>query len=275
MTVEVENPTGSTTDETRMFEVGLEGVVYTLVDVHDGYDADFERWYESDHFYAGGVLAPYVLSGRRWYASRALRENRFVATDSPFPDPTAGTNLATYFLTVGGLRGFYGWINAQLLTLRTHGRMFAHRTHLNTDGYRLEQNLEFEGASTVPPHVVGDHPFAGVFVTYLDASGDRAPEPIASPPPGTLALSFRPNVGSLTNESIGLSDAAPGMSIPPVGGAPIRVVMCFLRDEPRAERQWSVELADRVARLTGSRALWGGAFLPVVAGSRDHLSQIR
>jgi hypothetical protein len=97
----------TTTEATRTFSVALEGVVYKLVDVHEGHDARFEQRYENDHFYAGGTLAPHVLSGRRWHASKALRESRFVAAACPLPDPHAGTNLATYFLTAGGLRHFY------------------------------------------------------------------------------------------------------------------------------------------------------------------------
>src|SRR5215510_4566815 len=50
----------TTADATRTFSVALEGVVYTLVDVHEGHDARFEQWYENDHFYAGGTLAPHV-----------------------------------------------------------------------------------------------------------------------------------------------------------------------------------------------------------------------
>jgi hypothetical protein len=275
MSVQAENPTGSRADATRTFTVGLEGVVYTLVDVHDGHDAQFEEWYESDHFYAGGVLAPYVLSGRRWYASRALRESRFVGPACPLPDSRAGTNLATYFLTAGGLRSFYDWINPQLGSLRAAGRMFADRTHVNTDGYRLERVLSFTGASAVPAHVAGDHPFAGVFVTYLDASGPDAPDIDVTLPAGTLALSLRPNVGSLTPTSLGLADAQPGMDFPRVGGMPVRLVLAFLAQAPRATREWSADLAHRVARRTGSTAIWGGAFLPVVPGSRAHLADLR
>lgn len=275
MTVRAENPTGSMVDVTRTFTVGLEGVVYTLVDVHDGHDAKFEEWYENDHFYAGGVLAPYALSGRRWYASKALRESRFVSPACPLRDSYAGTNLATYFLTTGGLRSFYDWINPQLLTLRAAGRMFADRTHVNTDGYRLERILSFTGASTVPAHVVGDHPFAGLFVAYLDASGDHQPDNSTTLPAGTLALSLRPNIGSLTSASLGLADTQPGMEFPRLSGVPVRLVMAFLTQVPRATREWSAELAHRVALLTGSAAIWGGAFLPVVPGSRAHLPDLR
>jgi hypothetical protein len=275
MTVQAENPTGSSADAIRTFSVALEGVVYTLVDVHDGHDAQFEEWYENDHFYAGGVLAPYVLSGRRWYASRALRESRFASPACPLPDPSAGTNLATYFVTAGGLKSFYEWINPQLVTLRAGGRMFADRTHVNTDGYRLERVLSFAGASTVPPHVVGDHPFAGLFVAYLDASGNDAPDKGTTLPAGTLALSLRPNVGSLTTTSLGLAAAQPGMDFPRVGGAPVRLVLAFLTQIPRATPEWSAGLSQRVARLTGSTAIWGGGFCPVVPGSRGHLAEIR
>jgi hypothetical protein len=275
MTIQTENPTGSSPDAIVPFKVALEGVVYTLVDVHEGHDARFEEWYENDHFYAGGVLAPYVLSGRRWYASKALRDSRFVSPACPLPDAGAGTNLATYFVTAGGLRSFYDWINPQLVTLRSGGRMFADRTHVNTDGYRLESILGFPGASAVPAHVVGDHPFAGLFVAYLDASGGDQPGPGAELPAGTLALSLRPNVGSLNEDSLGLAAAQPGMDFPAVGGAPVRLVMAFLTQAPLATPEWSADMARRVARLTGSAAVWGGGFRPVVPGSRAHLAELR
>jgi len=275
VTVQAENPTGSSPDAIRPFKVALEGVVYTLVDVHDGYDARFEEWYENDHFYAGGVLAPYVLSGRRWYASRVLRDSRFASPACPLPDPQVGTNLATYFVTADGLRSFYEWINPQLATLRSGGRMFANRTHVNTDGYRLESILSFPGASAVPAHVVGDHPFAGLFVAYMDASDGSRADDSAALPAGTLALSLRPNVGSLTEASLGLGAAQPGMNFPAVGGAPVRLVMAFLTQAPQATPGWSADMASRVARLTGSAAVWGGGFCPVVPGSRAHLAELR
>lgn len=275
MTVHAENPTGSGDGDIRTFTVALEGVVYTLVDVHAGQDARFEDWYENDHFYAGGVLAPYVLSGRRWYASRALREARFAAPACPLPDAFAGTNLATYFVTAGGLRSFYDWINPQLATLRAGGRMFAGRTHVNTDGYRLENVLRFDGASAVPAHVVGDHPFAGLFVAYLDASGGGQPDQGVTLPAGTLALSLRPNAGSLTTQSLGLAAAQPGMDFPRLGGEPVRLVLAFLTEAPVASPDWSADLAGRVARATGSTAIWGGGFRPVVPGSRAHLADLR
>jgi hypothetical protein len=146
---------------------------------------------------------------------------------------------------------------------------------VNTDGYRLESILSFPGASAVPAHVVGDHPFAGLFVAYLDASAGEAPDPGAALPAGTLALSLRPKEGSLTEASLGLASAQPGMNFPAVGGAPVRLVMAFLNEAPQADPEWSARMARRVARLTGSAAVWGGGFRPVVPGSRAHLAELR
>ena len=171
--------------------VALEGVVYTLVDVHPGHDEDFERWYENDHFYAGGTLGPSVLSGRRWYAPRTLRESRWVSPDCLLPDPYAGTNLATYWLTAGGLDAFYDWIRPELGVLRAAGRMFADRTHVNTDGYRLESVVDTPAPSAVRPHVALDHPFPGLFVAYQTPGGDTS----GSVAEGTLALAFLPESG--------------------------------------------------------------------------------
>jgi hypothetical protein len=266
--------TGVRSAEVPLFDVELEGVVYTLVDVHEGHDADFERWYESDHFYSGGVLGRSVLSGRRWYASKALRDARFVGDDCLLPAPYQGTNLATYWLTRGGLDAFYEWVRPTLMSLRADGRMFADRTHVNTDGYRVESVLDFPHASAVRPHVALDHPFPGLFVAYLEPDATATPDPSAPVPDGSLVVGFRPNVGSLSAESIGVTEAQPGMTFP-TGGEPVRMVLAFLTEPPEPSVERSAGLTRALARLTGSKPLWGGGFLPVVPGSLGHLPELR
>jgi hypothetical protein len=263
------------TTEEGSFEVALEGMAYALIEVHRGHDERFEDWYENDHFYAGGVLAPYVLSGRRWYASRTLRENRFIGAGCRLPDPSAGTNLATYFLTVGGLTNFYGWINPELSRLRCVDRMFAERTHVNTGAYAFEGVLGFPGNSGVPAHVALDHPFPGLFVTYLDVRPHLDADPNATLPDGTLALSFRPNPELATMESMNVTAGHPGLSFATPSGEPVRMVLAFLTEPPVASWEWAADLAGRVGRLTGSTVLWGGALEPVVPGSRAHLAKLR
>ena len=40
------------------WNVRLDTVNVSMVDVHPGHERSFHDWYEADHFYAGGVLAP-------------------------------------------------------------------------------------------------------------------------------------------------------------------------------------------------------------------------
>jgi hypothetical protein len=260
--------TESEYEAVRPFEVGLEGMMFTLVDVHLGFDEAFERWYGSDHFYACGVLAPFVLAGSRWYGPAALRAARYCSADHPFASPGLGTNLAAYFLTSGGLDGYFAWVPAQLAALRGSDRAFTKRSHLDTQGYRFEGALAFPGASTIQPHLAGDHPFAGLVVTYLDASDESAPDTAARLPERTLALAFRPHADSP-------ADVTPGLTVPAINGALVRLVLSLLTEAPPADAGWSADFADQVGRLSGCRAVWSGGFLPVTPGATDHLPSLR
>jgi hypothetical protein len=261
-------------DGVEVHGVALEGVNFTMVNVHEGYDQAFNQWYESDHFYAGGVLVPGCLSGRRWYASKALRGARIIDPASPYTDPDLGTNLATYFVTAGGLDSFNKYMNPRLRILRAAGRMFAERTHINTDSYRLENVLSFDGASMVPPHVAGDHPFAGLVATYLDPVRPFA-DTAGTLPAGTLALAFRPKQGSFDASSLGLRTGQCGMQYPRIGPEPVRLVLALVTEAPTAETSWTAGIASAAGALTNSTPLWTGAFLPVIPGSDAHLASIR
>ena len=154
---------------TATWTVGLDAVDISLVDVHPGHERAFHDWYESDHFYAGGVLAPGVLSGRKWYAPAALRAARYLAVDSPFPDRDAGTNLATYFQNEGsGYETFQAWVMPQLVELRAAGRMFTERTPVNIGFWTFDGVVDAATCSSVPPLVALEHPFAAAVLGVRD-----------------------------------------------------------------------------------------------------------
>jgi len=77
-------------------------MLYTQVDPEPGYEVDYNRWYERDHFYGGCLVGPYLFAGSRWVAPRALKDlrvlgvttnagylARLVAESSPAADPYA------------------------------------------------------------------------------------------------------------------------------------------------------------------------------------------
>ena len=73
---------GGVTDDP--IEIGT--MLYTLVEPHRGHEVEYNRWYERDHFYAGCMVGPWLFAGRRWVATRELKDLRFPA-DTPFLSP--------------------------------------------------------------------------------------------------------------------------------------------------------------------------------------------
>lgn len=250
---------------TEVREVALEAVNFSFVEAHAGHERAFDQWYESDHFYAGGVLAPGVLSGRRWYAPKSLRDARYVGDPCPFPDPMAGTHLATYFSTQpDGGREFLEWVGPQLVELRAQGRMFAERTPVNIAFYTFDRVVELDACASMSPHIALDHPFGAVVVTFASPGAGTAPAPVAAVPAGTftIACAWRP-----------LPAVVPQPDLAPYD--PVTLLLTFLPDAPPADADLIASVAASASTAVEAAPLWAGAFLPVVPGSTDHLDSLR
>ena len=61
-------------------DVRLGSMLFTLVEPHRGFEVAYNRWYERDHFYAGCMVGPWLFAGRRFVATRALKDLRFGIT---------------------------------------------------------------------------------------------------------------------------------------------------------------------------------------------------
>ncbi|MGD9985535.1 hypothetical protein [Pseudonocardia sp.] len=263
----------ATATRQRTWAVGLEGAALALIHVHPGHEEAFEDWYAGDHFYSGGVLGPGVLAGGRWYATGHLRAQRFVAPGCRLADPFAGNHLALYWLTVGGIESFFGWVRPQLTALRADGRMFDARTHVNVDGYGSARVLAHRDQARVPAALALDHPFRGLFLTYGEAhDGPAAPGGDLDLPAGSLAVSFRPAAGTLDRRALNSAAGSPGGRFPADGG--VVATLLFLPVPPPADRAGCATLAAGLGAAAGAVPLWGGGFLPVVPGARDHLDRM-
>jgi hypothetical protein len=247
----------------EVLQVGLESVNFTLVDVHPGHEAAFNEWYERDHFYAGGVLGPSVLAGRRWYAPKGLRAVRFAGDPCPFADPSAGTNLATYiFNTPTGGEDFRQWVVPQLAELRRQGRMFAERTPVTIGFHTFDRVIDGPGTLDLPPHAVLDHPFGGLVATFACSSPSTEPDPVVPDlPAGSLTLSctWRSEVPLVAQP-----DLSPFV--------PVTLLLTFLAGPPPDNRAATAALAGAVSALSGTKAMWAGGFLPVVRGQADFVN---
>lgn len=150
-------------------EVGA--MLFTLVDPHPGHEVAYNRWYERDHFYSGCMIGPWLFAGRRWVATRPLKDLRFpgdVPADSAVANPLdAGSYLATYFIHKGHEPEHFAWTTKQVFELYSHGRGFDERSHAHTCLY-FATGSEQRNADGVLPHMALDHPYGGLISVHLD-----------------------------------------------------------------------------------------------------------
>jgi hypothetical protein len=156
-------------DESLIGDEGVElgGMLFTLVEPHKGHEVDYHRWYERDHFYSGCLEGPWLFAGRRWVATRPLKDLRY-PEQSVIADPVDnGSFLATYWILKGRFAEHIEWGSAQVRWLHDNGRMFPHRDHVHTMMYvnRWTVRRDPDG---VPPELALDHPFKGLVAVVVD-----------------------------------------------------------------------------------------------------------
>ena len=114
-------------------------MLFTMVDPNPGYEVAYNRWYERDHFYGGCLVGPWLFAGKRWVATRALKDLRFPPV-GPFAEPAdAGSYLAVYWVHAGHEDEHFAWARRQVYWLYQHGHGFNERTHAHTKLYDLEE----------------------------------------------------------------------------------------------------------------------------------------
>jgi hypothetical protein len=253
-------------------EIVLGSALFTLVEPHRGHEVAYNRWYERDHFYAGCMNGPFYFAGRRWVATRGLKDLRLGATagEEPlFGDDRLGSYLALYWTPKGRFRDNADWSTRQVHWLHANGRMFAERDHIHTLLY-LYQGADARDPDGVPPELALDHPFAGLGAVIVEPTpaGDVADLPRPSlPATGSVALvlSFR---------GVPLPPGAP-VSQPGTEGAERRQLqLWFAEAEPDGWWDEVGAYADEVAASGTGRVRWASPFLPTVPGTDRYTDQL-
>ena len=124
----------------------------------------YNRWYERDHFYAGCMVGPWQLAGRRFVATRALKDLRVPQGPNAItPDPVAGSYLAVYWILAGHHDEWNRWAVDQVNWLHANGRMFKERDHVHTLLYNYDWGAQRD-ADGVSAERSLRHDFAGLAV---------------------------------------------------------------------------------------------------------------
>ena len=247
-------------------EVRLGSMLFTMVEPHPGFEVAYNRWYETDHFYAGCMVGPWLFSGSRWVATRALKDLRFGSQPDIFGGVDLGSYLATYWILDGRYDDHVDWALRQVKWLHANGRMFAERDHIHTLMYERAWST---GSSPVPPELALDHRFGGLTATLVELAdgvlAEQLGEWVATAYPPELEIGFTP--------------------VPLAADAPVaqqgldrfdgRVMnLSFTTDSPAT---WWDDQHKAAAQLEADgigTMLWTAPFIPTIPGTDTYTDQL-
>jgi hypothetical protein len=249
-------------------EIELGSVLVSLLDPEPGKEAAFHRWYERDHFYAGVMIGAGYFAGRRFVATRELKDLRFPA-DTPILDGLRrGSYLTLYWLLAGQHAAIERWSTRQVQQLIANDRMLPGRRPVHAGFYRHLWS-GFRDADGVPAELALDHPYAGVVLVMLDRAPERAAAlerwlreeqlPRALPgSPAAICLGLGP---------MPLSDEIPAYIPRPPGLERRTLLAVFLERDPRECWKDLFEPLARAVEATGlGKVTLAAPFIPTIPG---------
>jgi hypothetical protein len=249
-------------------EVRLGTMLFTLVEPHRGHEVAYNRWYERDHFYAGCMVGPWLFAGRRFVATRALKELRFGTEPDVFGGADLGSYVAVYWILDGRHEEHVDWALRQVQWLHANGRMFGERDHIHTLLYRHAFTVAAR-ADPVPAELALDHPFGGMTATLV------------RPAAGVTAEELGAYVGRTLEPELELGFTP----IPLPADAPVsqqgqdRLGGCLLElafTSASPDRTWDEQhaAADRLRGDGVGEVLWTAPFVPTIPGTDAYTDQL-
>ncbi len=258
--------------------VRLGTILFTIVEPHPGHEVAYNRWYERDHFYAGCMVGPGILAGRRFVCTGPYKELRYPERSPITPDNMTGSYLAMYWVARDQQDEWGRWAGRRVHELHQAGRMFAERDHVHTKLYRYRWGV-FRDPDGVPAELALDHPFRGVAVVFgqrLEPPGrvgadawlrdDYLPSRLAGGA-AAMCLSFSP---------VPIPDDAPA-DVPRDPADAERFLLISFLDRDPAEA-WAGEFAglgEDFERSGLARLLWASPFIPTIPGTDTYTDQLR
>jgi hypothetical protein len=254
-------------------------MLFTLVDPHRGHERAYNRWYERDHFYAGCMIGPWLFAGRRFVATRALKDLRFPQDSKVAVPVDAGSYLAIYWIHADHHADHFEWANRQVHWLYQNGRGFAERSHVHTVLFDYLDSV-YRDADPVPIELALDHPYAGLVALFLDREPGVAPGELARwqgaalpellrGSPIACAARFRP----ISREG-DPNQRAPMDLGSETGGPERELQLLFSQTDPRECWDRIRRHADRLQASGLAKVALAAPFLPTIPGTETYLDQL-
>lgn len=262
---------------TEIPPVGLGSALFSLVEPKPGAAREFNRWYERDHFYAGCMVGPGFFAGRRWVATRALKQLRISDGPSTLPSDR-GSLLVLYWMLAGHYRETVDWAVGQVQQLHLQGRMNPDRDNIATAFYQHHWSVSTRG-SDIPIELALDHPFSGLSVMLVEQPPDCTSEAFEAHCrqqllPAWLAVSPIQLLACMTAEP--LPTGAPD-NVRAVADAPSRLLLWLGFMDCAPGQSWKrpiLDLASRLREGPGGRLAWAAPFVPTVPGTDTYMDEL-
>jgi hypothetical protein len=248
-------------------EIRLGSMLFTMVEPHRGHEVEYNQWYERDHFYAGCMVGPWLFAGRRWVATRALKDLRFGAEPDVFGGRDLGSYLAVYWVLDGHHQDHFDWALRQVTWLHEHGRMFGERDHIHTLLYHHAWTAQ--AGDGVPAELALDHPFGGLTATFVELADGVDPAELGD----WVRRSYLPEL------EIGFTPI-PLPASAPVTQAGLECLdrrmlnLSFTTDSPDVWWDEQREAAAQLERDGIGRILWTAPFVPTIPGTDTYTDQL-
>jgi hypothetical protein len=279
-----QNQAGDPADATGPSNAGIEAghlalghALITMVEPDRETVSAYNRWYERDHFLAGVLTGPGAFAGRRFVATRALKDLRFPET-SPIARPVDdGSFIAVYWIEQDQLAAHCDWGFPEAARLAGLGRMNPNRHHVSTSYYDLV-SVQGRGGQPVPAELAMHHPYQALVMvwTTTDDSGDSAAFAAAfgsaltdDDSPVGQVVSFRPYALPAPLPTM------PGVAIGETIDGAVTAHACFVDAEVISN--WP-EIRGRIEAGAdtdpATQIVLAAPFYPAVSGTDTHLDQL-
>lgn len=263
------------------YPIRVGSMLFTMVDPEKGFEVEYNRWYERDHFYAGCMVGPHLFAGSRWVATKELKDLRFPRGDTAMAAPVEkGSYLAIYWVLEGKHTEHFQWAGEQVVWLYGNNRGFPNRTHAHT--VLCEQpSSHYRDDDPVPIELALDHGYKGLAVLTVDpAEGVSDAELKAHLHDVALpALMKDSAIASMAgwhyqDDASGDTAQAPmDLGVPP-GPTDRNVQLFFLDDEPTAVWDRFVDYAAALESAGMGTVSFAAPFLPTVVGTDTYTDQL-
>jgi hypothetical protein len=261
------------------YPIKIGTALFTMVDPHKGFENAYNRWYERDHFYAGCMIGPGQFAGKRWVATRELKDLRFPA-DSPFARPLdAGSYLATYWHLKEWSKEDQAWGGTQVWWLYNNGRGFAERSHAHTGHYTYESSV-YDEPDPVPVELALDAGYQGLGVVVIEPAEGTSHDELRTWIEANAAPKLLGEGVKCISSWSAVSMQRPAgqespMSLGTDGGAPDRVLqMCFLDTDPREVWDRFHAYADAIDAGGKGKVSFAAPFFATKPGTDTYVDQL-